>query len=75
MGGSLSRWKRLSNPPYSPFVKRGKCFSSLWQREAGRDFKKFIRYARKPQVSNLGMNGILSERSQVEPGEAEQIGT
>ena len=36
---------------------------------------RFIRYARKPQVSNLGMNGILSERSQVEPGEAEQIGT
>jgi hypothetical protein len=34
-----------------------------------------IRHARKPQVSNLGMNGILSERSQVEPGEAEQIGT
>jgi hypothetical protein len=32
----------LSNPPYSPFVKRGKCFSSLWQREVGRDFRKFI---------------------------------
>jgi hypothetical protein len=26
-----------------------------------------------PRVLNLGMNGILSKRSQVEPGEAEQF--
>ena len=28
-----------------------------------------------PRLLNLGMNGILSKRSQVEPGEAEQIRT
>jgi len=28
-----------------------------------------------PRFLNLGMNGILSKRSQVEPGEAEQIPT
>jgi hypothetical protein len=28
-----------------------------------------------PRLLNLGMNGILSKWSQVEPGEAEQIGT
>jgi putative transposase len=28
-----------------------------------------------PRLLNLGMNGILSKRSQVEPGEAEQIPT
>ncbi len=28
-----------------------------------------------PRLLNLGMNGILSKRNQVEPGEAEQIGT
>jgi hypothetical protein len=27
-----------SNPPSSPFVKRGKSFPSLWKREVGRDF-------------------------------------
>ncbi len=27
-----------SNPPSSPFVKRGKSYSSLWKREVGRDF-------------------------------------
>jgi len=30
----------LSNPPSSPFVKRGNHFSSLWKREVGRDFLK-----------------------------------
>jgi elongation factor P len=29
---------------------------------------QFKRYARKSRLSNLGMNGILSKRSQVEPG-------
>jgi hypothetical protein len=37
--------------------------------------KRFISYARKPQALSLGMNGILSKRSQVKPGEAEQIPT
>jgi hypothetical protein len=35
----------------------------------------FISYARKPQALSLGMNGILSNQSQVKPGEAEQIPT
>jgi hypothetical protein len=43
---------RISNPPSSPFVKRGKHFSSLWQREAGRDFKRFI--------SNRSIESIFS---------------
>jgi len=34
----VSALKKSSNPPSSPFVKRGKYFSSLWQREVGRDF-------------------------------------
>ncbi|OGQ13256.1 MAG: hypothetical protein A2026_14350 [Deltaproteobacteria bacterium RBG_19FT_COMBO_46_12] len=29
-----------SNPPSSPFVKRGKSFPSLWKREVGRDFSR-----------------------------------
>ena len=29
-----------SNPPLSPFVKRGKSYTSLWQREVGRDFPR-----------------------------------
>src|SRR4030042_2683437 len=45
---TLAFWKKISNPPSSPFVKRGKCFTSLWSsfscqgraREVGRHFKK-----------------------------------
>jgi len=35
----------------------------------------FISMPENPRLLNLGMNGILSKRSQVEPGEAEQIPT
>jgi len=35
----------------------------------------FITMPGNPRLLNLGMNGILSKRSQVEPGEAEQIPT
>jgi hypothetical protein len=31
---------KTSNPLSSPFIKRGKCFTSLLQREVGRDFVK-----------------------------------
>ena len=35
----------------------------------------FISMPENPRLLSLGMNGILSKRSQVEPGEAEQIPT
>jgi hypothetical protein len=35
---TLALGKTLHNPSWSPFAKKGKHFSSLWQREAGRDF-------------------------------------
>ena len=36
-------FEKISNPPSSPFVKRGKSFTSLWQREVGRDFTSFFK--------------------------------
>jgi hypothetical protein len=37
---NFSALKETSNPPSSPFVKRGRLLSSLWKREVERDFMR-----------------------------------
>ena len=39
------------------------------------DVMSFISMPENPRLLSLGMNGILSKRSQVEPGEAEYFPT
>jgi hypothetical protein len=68
--GKIAPFFRLLRKRFLPTLTQ-----EVAREELNEAFLPFISYARKPQALSLGMNGILSKRSQVKPGEAEQIPT